>query len=191
MQKRLLYAVLVGFLAGILLMAPFWSRASLYDDVSVSTKPSDAALILGAALWEGKPSPALKERLDMALQLYRRDQVQWLVLSGGVGKSGLSEAEGMKRYLVQQGVKPDHLLLEEQSTRTKENLFFSKRLLRKNNIDQVYLVTHDYHLFRSLAYAKQAGIRAKPAPVHSRVLFTPFYKSRECLAIIKWRMVDR
>jgi uncharacterized SAM-binding protein YcdF (DUF218 family) len=171
--------------------APLWSLTSRYDTASVPQQPREAALVLGAALWDGHPSPALQERLDMALHLYRTGRVRLLVLSGGMGNDGITEAEGMKRYLMQHGVKKAHLLLENRSTNTRQNLFYSKELLKKHPIHSVYLVTHDYHMDRALTYARAAGIRAFPAPVHSQVLFTPFYKARECLAILKGWLLNR
>jgi uncharacterized SAM-binding protein YcdF (DUF218 family) len=167
-------------------MGPFWVQTSRYDDVLVSHQSRDAALVLGAALWDSQPSPALTERLQMALYLYNKGQVQWIICSGGIGDDGISEAKGMKRYLVDRGVPPKDLLLEEESTNTEENLRYSKKLLKPNGIQNIYLVTHDYHMYRALALARNTGIPAEPAPVHSQVLFSPYYKARECLSIIKY-----
>ena len=169
----------------LLIFILFWNRVSRYDHASIQPTPRPAGLVLGAALWDEKPSPALKERLDLAYQLYREGWVQHLILSGGKGDDGLSEAEGMKRYLVDKGVPPDRLLLEDQSRNTAENIANSKKILLQRNWEQIHLITHDYHMYRALRLAERAGIDATPAPVHSRVLFTPFYKARECLAIIK------
>lgn len=186
MKKRWLWSGVILCLIFALLIIPFWVQASRYDDVRVADHPRDAALVLGAALWDNQPSPALRERLQMALSLYHKGQVQWIICSGGVGDDGISEAEGMKRYLMEQGVPPKDLLLEEESTNTKENLQYSKKLLKPNDIQNIYLVTHDYHMNRALSLARDTGIVAEPAPVHSHVLFAPYYKARECLSIIKY-----
>jgi uncharacterized SAM-binding protein YcdF (DUF218 family) len=178
----LIFIPLVIFL---LILVLFWNRVSRYDHATIQPRSLPAGLVLGAALWDGRPSPALKERLDLAYQLYREGRVQYLILSGGKGDDGLSEAEGMKRYLADKGVPPDRLLLEDQSRNTAENIANSKGILLERNWEQIHLITHDYHMYRALRLAERAGIDATPAPVHSRVLFTPFYKVRECLAIIK------
>ena len=90
----------------------------------------------------------------------------------------------MKRYLEGKGVPPDRLLLEDQSRNTAENIANSKGILLKRNWEQIHLITHDYHMSGSPPRRK-SGNRRHACPVHSRVLFTPFYKVRECLAIIK------
>lgn len=175
----------IPLIISLLVFILFWPQVSRYDDASIQPRPHDAALVLGAALWDGQPSPALKERLDQAYRLYRDGLVQYLILSGGKGDDGLTEAEGMKRYLVDKGIPSDRLLLEDQARNTAENIANSKKILLERNWEQIHLVTHDYHMYRALRLAERAGIDATPAPVHSRVLFTPFYKARECLAIIK------
>ncbi len=181
-QKWIL--MIIPVIIGLFLLIPLWSRVSQYDDTSIQRRPHAAGLVLGAALWDGRPSPALRERLDQAYELYREGLVQYLILSGGKGDDGLTEAEGMKRYLVERGVPSDRLLLEDQARNTAENIAYSQTILSDRNWNQIYLITHDYHMYRALRLAERAGIDATPAPVHSRVLFTPFYKARECLAII-------
>lgn len=177
--------MIIPIIISLTLFIPLWHRVSQYDDASIQKSPHAAGLVLGAALWDGQPSPALKERLDQAYQLYREGWVQYLILSGGMGDDGLTEAEGMKRYLVDRSIPPDRLLLEDQARNTAENIVNSKEIILERNWGQIYLVTHDYHMYRALRLAKREGVDATPAPVHSRVLFTPFYKTRECLAIIK------
>src|SRR5690349_17687381 len=82
-----------------------------------------AALVLGAAQWNGDPSPVLRARLDHALDLYRRGQVRQIILTGGVGPGDvLSEAAAGKQYLIEQRLPAEALLLDERSTTTWENL---------------------------------------------------------------------
>lgn len=180
---------LLGFLFLITVVIGFillWLRVSHYDDMGEPEEKRQAAIVLGAALWNDEPSPALRERLDLAYSLYQAGKVEWIICSGGIGDdSSISEAEGMRRYLLRLGVSDDRIILEDHSHSTKANLANSKELLDQRALTDVYLVTHDYHLYRALYYAAQSGISAKPAPVHSQVLFIPYYKLRECFALIK------
>lgn len=175
----------------LIVFSPLWNRVSRYDDVSPGAHPLPAGLVLGAALWDDRPSPALKERLNLAHQLYREGMVQYLILSGGKGDDGLTEAEGMKRYLTDLGIPPDRLLLEDQSRNTAENIANSKKILVERNWKRIYLITHDYHMYRALLLAKKEGIDALPAPVHSRVLFIPYHKFRESLALLKMWILEK
>ncbi len=165
-----------------------WEWVSRYDHINPPCEHSKVGIVLGAALWDQQPSPALKERLNLALQLYQSNRVDYLILSGGLGNNGITEAEGMKNYLIEREVSPAHLILEDQSDNTKENLLNSKRVLEKHQWKTVTLITHDYHMVRALNYAKQAGIYATASPVHSKVLFLPYHKTRECLALIKQKV---
>jgi uncharacterized SAM-binding protein YcdF (DUF218 family) len=181
-----------GVITLIVLLLPFctlWNLVSRYDHAEPSAEHHRIAIVLGAALWDQQPSPALKERLNLALRLYKEKRVDYLLLSGGLGVSGITEAEGMKRYLIAHGVHADHLILEDRSNNTKENLKYAAELLKQSKGEKVALITHDYHMYRALNYARQAGVRATPAPVHSQVLFTPYHKARECLALIKQKLL--
>jgi len=164
--------------------------ASLYDDIDADQKHRQAGIVLGAALWDNQPSPALVERLDTAIHLVEKKKVDYLILSGGKGEAEISEAEAMAQYLIKRGVPKTKIILEPNSTNTYQNLQNSSKLIQKYGFKEVYLITHDYHMHRALIYAKKANIQAAPAPVHSTVLWLPFHKSRECLAIIKQYVVD-
>ncbi|MCS1351733.1 YdcF family protein [Mechercharimyces sp. CAU 1602] len=191
-MKKKRWAVVLGIplLIGLGGFVYVWNLVSAHDETAMPTEKRDVAIVLGAALWEGKPSPALEERLQMALQLYKEKRVDVLLLSGGVGDDGISEAEGMKQYLVEEGVPVGALLLEEQARSTEENLRHARTLMKEKGHHTAYLVTHDYHIYRALKYAHKADVTAKPAAVHSEVLWMGFHKTRESLAVMKGSLFD-
>lgn len=186
----LLGMILFG-IAEISVLVYWWPSVSRYDASPMPTQNKQAALVLGAALWDDRPSPALKERLDMAMKLYKQKKVRYLVLSGGPEGSGITEAQVMKAYLISHGVPATSLILEDRSRNTEENLRFAKPILNQHHLGEVYLVTHDYHQYRALRYAARVGIQAVPAPVHSQVLWVPYHKARECLALVKLALFSR
>ncbi len=160
---------------------------SRYDNQQDDGQHRDAVIILGAALWDNKPSPALRERLDTAIKLYRAGKIDKFILSGGLGKWGVdrTEADAMKQYLIGHHIPADTLILEDKSHNTLENLQNTAKLLKGSSITSLYLATNDFHMTRALIYAKQAGLTVSPAPTHSTALFNPYHKLRECLALIK------
>lgn len=163
---------------------------SRYDKIDPDGTHRRAGVILGAALWNQQPSPALIERLNLGIQLFRQKKVDYLILSGGKGKQTISEAEAMAKYLEEHGLPRNRLILEPLSTNTKENLAYTVEIIKRYSFGEVYLITHDYHMYRAMTYAKQANIDAVEAPVHSNVLWYPYHKTRECLAIIKQWLFD-
>jgi len=127
-----------------------------------------AALVLGAAQWNGDPSPVLRARLDHALDLYRRGQVRQIILTGGVGAGDTtSEAAAGKQYLIDHGMTADALLLEEQGTNTWESLRNAVPLAHANRIGAVLLVSDPFHMLRSIKMARDLGLIAYGSPTRS------------------------
>lgn len=152
---------------------------------------ADAGIILGAALWNEQPSPALKERLDYAIELYEEGLVDYLILSGGKPNysRGLSEAEGMQRYLADAGIPHDKLLLETQSRDTYENVEFSKRVAEKHGLSSLMIISHQYHTKRAEDIAAYVGLKhVQTAGTDTKVLNESYHYTREMLAYTKWQL---
>lgn len=114
------------------------------------------AVILGAKVNGEIPSLSLQRRLEAAAEYAERFPKVIFVLAGGQGADEeISEAEAMKRYLLQRGIAEERLLLEEQSTSTYENLLYAKELLPE--AAGVTIISSDYHLARAQFLAGQLG----------------------------------
>ena len=131
-------------------------------------RDSGAAVVLGAAQWNGDPSPVLQARLDHALDLYHRGVVKRIILTGGVGLGDrFSEAAVGKQYLLDRQLSPEVLLLDERSTTTWENMQNAADLARANGIDTVLLVSDPFHMLRSLKMARDLGLSAYGSPTRT------------------------
>lgn len=165
-----------------------WRIGSVPDD---SGAKADVGIVLGAALWNDKPSPALQERLDRAVELYRSGRIPNMIVSGGAGngEASLTEAEGMRNYLAEHGIPPVAIMLEKQSTDTYENLLYSKSIMQERGWRSALIITHRYHAARALDMAEFLGYeRPLPSPVDSRVLMMSYHKSREAVGWTKWTL---
>lgn len=132
------------------------------------TQPAGAAVVLGAAQWNGAPSPVLQARLDHAVDLYRRGLVGTIILTGGVGAGdSISEAAAGREYLLQRGVATTTLLLEEQGTTTWESMQNAAQLARANGTSSVLVVSDSYHMLRSLKMAQDLGLKAYASPIRA------------------------
>lgn len=130
--------------------------------ISAPAKPHATLLVLGAAQYNGRPSPAFRQRLDRALALYRAGGVRHIVVSGGVGTGDrYSEGTVGRLYLARHGVPMSRLDAETRSRNTLENLQNSRSLLATaSGLEAVTLVTDEAHAPRALALARAAGLNA-------------------------------
>ncbi|USG64412.1 YdcF family protein [Brevibacillus ruminantium] len=152
-------------------------------------RKADVAIVLGAAIWGDRPSPGLRERLDEGLKLFQEGYVSYLLVSGGLGEGKTqTEAAVMRNYLVEQGVPAERILLEPKSSDTYENLLFSKEVMQEHGLSRALVVSHDYHLARAIDMAHSLEMDATPVGVTSHVLYGPYHKAREVLALTKWHL---
>lgn len=164
--RRLLVAALVIVVGYVALTFVQVYRAKDHD----GARPADALIVLGAAQYDGRPSPVLKDRLDHALELYRAGVASTIVVTGGrQAGDRFTEATTGYNYLRDQGVPDDALLKEIGGTNTYESLAASARFLKERNLTSVVLVTDGYHAFRVRAIASALGLDAAASPTETRL----------------------
>ena len=114
----------------------------------------DYIIVLGAKVNGTHPSLALRCRIDRAYEYLTENPHTVAILSGGQGSGeDISEAEAMRRELVERGIDEERLILEAHSTSTEENLDFSYSLIPDTDAS-VGLVTNNFHIFRALTIAR-------------------------------------
>jgi uncharacterized SAM-binding protein YcdF (DUF218 family) len=134
----------------------------------MSDATADAAVVLGAAAWGSKPSPAYRERIVEAVALYRSRKIRWIILTGGTSRAGYpSEADVGRQFCVSQGVPAAATLVDEQSRTTWQNLLGAKALMDAHGIRTVLLVSDPLHMRRAMAMARDIGLQAQPAATPS------------------------
>lgn len=159
-MRRLVLAVARLMTFGVIL---FIGLAIWIGWFGFAAKPSvsDCIIILGCRVYGTVPSPFLVARLDEGLRLYGQGYASYFVVSGGQGPGeAITEAEAMKRYLVQKGVPADSVILEDRSTSTVENLAFSMECMRERGLDSALVVSNRYHLLRASIMAERLGLEA-------------------------------
>ncbi len=128
---------------------------------------ADAILVLGAAQWNGKPSPVLKARLDHAIDLHRRALAPYLIVTGGVGRrDSVSEGEVARRYVERAGIAPDAVLVEGKGITTAQSIEAASDLMHAGGLSTAIVVSDAYHMLRVQILARRAGIKSyrSPAP---------------------------
>lgn len=126
----------------------------------------DAILVLGAAQYNGRPSPVLRARLDHALELRRQGLARRLVLTGGIGRGDtLSEGEVARRYAIRNGVPPAMILVERQGISSAQSIDAAATLMHSHGLRSALVVSDSYHMLRLELLARRAGIEAYRAPL--------------------------
>jgi uncharacterized SAM-binding protein YcdF (DUF218 family) len=138
-------------------------RIYLYSHEQCSS-PADAAIVLGAAVWDGRPSPVFEERIKHALDLYRADQVRRIVFTGGVGLGDqLAESQVARAYALARGIPAGVILYETRSRTTRENLQEAVQLLGGRGAE-VLIVSDPLHMRRAVTIARDLGLKACSSP---------------------------
>lgn len=146
---------------------------------------ADYLLVLGAQWKTSGPSNVLRRRLDMALEYLGENPDTIVIVSGGRGPDEIiSEAAGMRQYLIDAGVAEERILTEDRSTSTSENLAFSAELFDSKN-SRTVIVTNNFHVFRAVGIARKQGYQAEGLAAGSVAWMVPNNLLREFFGVVK------
>jgi uncharacterized SAM-binding protein YcdF (DUF218 family) len=138
--------------------------ASRQDD----TSPASAIVVLGAAQYNGHPSPVLRSRLDHAIDLYREGIAPRLILTGGVGVGDtVSEAAVGRRYAIRNGVPADRVDTERSGVSSEESMRNVADLMRRLGLHSAVLVSDPFHMLRLRIISARLGIRSYSSPTRT------------------------
>lgn len=192
--KGLVALVLAGALAfGALLGAVLYGS---YDHIQGQPQ---TMLILGCQVQPWGPSILLQDRLDEALAYLEEHPDMTIIVSGGKGPDEhISEASCMRDYLVDKGIAPERILVEDQSHNTWQNMIYSAKLMEERDLDierGVLIVSNGFHLTRArMLWDRVTGagedvstLAAPSSHVPSRI----WMYIREPLALVKSFVFDR
>ncbi|HZG16228.1 MAG TPA: ElyC/SanA/YdcF family protein [Candidatus Bathyarchaeia archaeon] len=155
-------------------------------------KENHAIVILGYALAEdGTMQPTLVERLKTGLEVAKQYPQAKIIVTGGVPKNGVAEADAMTKWLMEQGIEKERILPENKATDTVENALFSTAIMEQHEIQHVTLVSSASHIRRGLAifteisdyYAKMNG--NKNTRTFSNVVYLDYPTLQEAQTVTK------
>lgn len=147
----------------------------------------DTILVLGAGIFNEHVTPMLANRLDRALKLYNQQPDTQFIVSGGQGPDEpISEALAMFRYLVDRGVNPAQILMEDASTSTYENIKFTKALIQQsfNTKPKIVCVTSQFHIMRAVLFGQKLDLKLKGVGSHTPYHFFEVALIRDFLALM-------
>lgn len=147
----------VGY--GLLLTWVWWASR---QDQRVS---ADTIVVLGAAQYNGRPSPVLRARLDHALRLYRLGLAKVIVVTGGIGTGDrVSEATVGHRYLRQLSVPDSALVVRADGRTTSESMRSVAEWMAERELTRVLLVSDPFHMARLKLEARRVRLEPFTSP---------------------------
>ncbi len=144
-------------------------------------------VVLGCRVKGTKPSLYLYKRCMVAAAYLKENPAAVAILSGGQGKDeDISEALCMQNVLLGEGIEKSRLLLEDKSTNTRENIFFSKQIIESRTLSKsVLIVTNEFHEYRAQMLCAEAGLDFHSECSYSaKYTFLTFY-TRELMGVYR------
>ncbi len=184
-----LFAALV--VVGVLWFHWVYGQIEIYAHQDQAA-PADAIAVLGAAEYDGHPSPVYRARLDHALDLYRRGIAPLIITMGGSGGDEYTEGAVGRHYLVSMGVPEQDIIPETHSRDTEEAARRIAVIARVNGMRTVVVVSDPTHMFRIRALCTADGVRVltspRPVPAADSSSLPIDRLTHEMLSYTLWRM---
>src|SRR5687768_13867539 len=158
-------------MAIVLTFAGLWILSALAVFIFAArdnARRADAVVVLGAAQYDGRPSPVLKSRIDHALKLFNRKLAPRLIVTGGKGEGDTtSEAAVARNYALRRGVPDSAILLESSGRTTEESIRAVAAILDKRDLNSAVLVSDPAHMFRLWVLAHRFGVTPYTSPTQT------------------------
>ncbi|MDQ3388691.1 MAG: YdcF family protein [Gemmatimonadota bacterium] len=166
-MTRLLQGVSLALLALLVAWIVVIGAIFVYGRMD-GARPAGAIVVLGAAQYNGRPSPVLEARLSHAIELYRRGVADTLIMTGGTAPGDtVSEAMVGKRYAARHGVPAGAILTEERGLTSLESMQAVAGLMEGHDLRSAVLVSDPFHMLRLRLLALRVGIRANTSPTRT------------------------
>ena len=134
---------------------------ALQDDA----QHADAIIVMGAAQYRGKPSPALRTRLDHAIILWQRGLAPRMVLTGGIGTGdSVSEASVGRDYVMAHGVPDSAILLDNEGRSSAQSLRVAADLMKAHRLNSAIAVSDPFHMLRIEILGRRLGLDLHTSP---------------------------
>ncbi|MFF6977356.1 vancomycin high temperature exclusion protein [Streptomyces sp. NPDC008343] len=179
-QRRLVQAVMAGCVLGLL---PATWMYVVTDDrlhTKADVPRTEVAVVFGAGLWEGEPSPYLAHRLDAAAELYREGRIEVVLVTGDNSRKDYDEPDAMRTYLTRHGVPDSRIVSDYAGFDTWDSCVRAKKIF---GVDEAVLISQGFHIRRAVALCQEAGVTSYGVGVDARHDATWYYGgTREILA---------
>ncbi|MGW5035215.1 SanA/YdcF family protein [Streptomyces nigra] len=171
--RRRLVQVLMA-VSVLALLPATWTRLATDGRLrtAADVPRTDVAVVFGAGLWDGEPSPYLAHRLDTAARLYRAGRIEVVLVTGDNSRKDYDEPDAMRAYLVRHGVPDARIVSDYAGFDTWDSCVRAKRIF---GVDEAVLISQDFHIRRAVALCQEAGVTSYGVGVAARHDVTWYY----------------
>ena len=191
-MKRAVWNLALVALAAVAFYIVYLSVRIERQSTRDEAQPAGVILVLGAAEYNGRPSPVLRARLDHALELYQKKMAPRILTTGGAGGDAVFTEGGVGRsYLIAHGVPSEAISVETEGGSTVESITLAGEIMRRMGMRSVIVVSDGYHIFRVKRMLESAGLtvygspRREVAPQHP--LRERWNYVRQAVGYLLWR----
>jgi uncharacterized SAM-binding protein YcdF (DUF218 family) len=164
-MRRALIRLVAATAVGLLCVGAYGAFRIWQQGLRDETRPAGAVVVLGAAQYDGRPSPIFESRLQHAVGLFQTGNYRFMMVTGGKQPGDrTTEAAVARQYAIDHGVPADQILSEDQGRNTLESLDAVRTTLAAKSIDDAVFVSDRSHMLRVLRIAADLGISAYGSP---------------------------
>ena len=180
-----LFAVMLIWIAVILGAMAYFAARPPKDNATV--------VVLGCQVRGDNPSLLLYKRIETAFEYLKTNPNTKCVASGGQGSDeNISEAECIKKYLVNMGIDESRIYIENRSVNTNENIAFSADIIKKNGLNEnMAIVTDGFHEMRAALIAKRMGYECGAVSSKTPLRYVSAFTTREVIALTAALLLNR
>ena len=150
--------IILPSLAIIVLLPLGYFHLGLLNTPQLSSNAT--VLVLGAGILDNtEPSAVLKNRLNKAAELYKKNQVKYILVSGDNRAENYNEPKVMRNYLIKSGIPDEAVVVDFAGTRTIESCWRAKEVFKAK---ELYVITQSFHLPRATYLCRQFGLKVRP-----------------------------
>lgn len=190
-MRRAVWNGLVAAFAAVLILVAYISVRVQRQAARDEAQPADVILVLGAAEYNGHPSPVLRARLDHAFELYRRKLAPRILTTGGAGGDPVFTEGGVGRsYLMSQGVPAESIIVANEGDTTVYSVGLAAEIIHRMGLHSAIVVSDGYHIYRVKKMLEARGLKAYGSPRKEHYP-EPFHDSwnyvKQAVGYLLWR----
>ncbi|MEU0945218.1 ElyC/SanA/YdcF family protein [Streptomyces canus] len=182
-RRRLVQAVMAGCV--LALLPSTWMYVVTGDRLrtTADVPRTEVAVVFGAGLWDGEPSPYLAHRLDAAAKLYRENRIEVVLVTGDNSREDYDEPDAMRAYLTRHGVPDTRIVSDYAGFDTWDSCVRARKIF---GLHKAVLISQGFHIRRAVALCQAAGVTSYGIGVDARHDATWYYGgTREIFAAAK------